>query len=240
MRCSAASRRATVSVSERIVSLKLATSENPNIRTVYELVGKITTIWNQVEELWYLKFTVLMAETERAKVDAIYGMFQTGALQRQLIMTVAPIALKFDVQALKDRDPNHHTRRRLLKRIGRLNADTSALAGRRNTVIHTAFEVWGSRIVSRGGHKVSKLRDEKNVAGHLVILEEDVTLHYLDLLDLRDEVLDWSDPGGREGVRHSRQLLGLPSLEDARKAERERLLKAVALRKKAPPQTSTG
>ena len=45
--------------------------DNPQLRRVFELVGESTTLWNQVEELWFLIFTCLMHETAREKTDAI-------------------------------------------------------------------------------------------------------------------------------------------------------------------------
>ena len=206
------------------------------IRRIYELVGEVTTTWNQVEELWYLCFTCLMANTAREKTDAIYDMFQTGAMQRQLFMKVAPIALKFDVAELKSRSSEHHTRRRLLKRAGQLNSKTNELTGRRNAVIHTAFEDWHiTGIVAMGPHKASKLRDEKNHIRYLTELNEDSTLLILDLADLRDIFIDWLEPGGRQRRDEIARKAGFLVPEDKRIAERARLLQAVAQRKLLPP-----
>jgi hypothetical protein len=209
------------------------------LRRIYELVGEAATTWNQVENLWYLMFTVLMAETDRDKTDAIYDMFQTGAMQRQLFMRVAPIALKYDVDELRLRNPEHHTRRRILKRVGQLNAKTNDLAGKRNAVIHTGFEDWGSRIVAMSPHKASKLRDEDYLR-YLNELVEDSTLLVIDLADLRDMFLDWHQPGAREGRLEIMRKAGFRALEDERKAERARLLLAVAQRKPLPPLPSEG
>ena len=137
-----------------------------------------------METLWYLLFTGLMHPTDRTKTDVVFAQFQTGAMQRQMIMAVAPVALAFDVLELKNRNPDHHARRRMLRMFGQLNARTSAIAGRRNGVVHAAFVPWGfDRVMAfSNGPKISKLRDEDHVR-YLNELIEDTVLLAHDLVD---------------------------------------------------------
>jgi hypothetical protein len=209
---------------------------------IYELVGESTTRWNQVEELWYLIFTALMHEADRAKVDVIYDVFHAGALQRQLIMAVAAVALKFDVREARRRNPEHRLRRCLLRRLGQLHARTNALAGRRNAVVHSAFELGGGlgnpwQTVAIGPHKRSKIADEDHLP-YLIHLTEDATLLAYDLADLRDLFLDWLEPGARERRNELLRQQGLLSPADARKEARDKILQAVAARTPPPPPPS--
>jgi len=211
---------------------------NPKLRRIYEIVGEATTIWNEVEELWYLIFTCLMRETERAKVDAIYDMFTASALQRQLVMKVAPIALAFEVPELKRRNQEHHMRRRLLRRVGQLYSQTNEISGRRNAVVHTAFEEAGQfQIGARSPHKPSKLRDEDHLK-YLGELIQDTMLLVIELAELRDVFLDWIEPGARERRQRIMQQTRQRVPEETRQRAKEELLQAVARREQRPPQPS--
>ena len=208
------------------------------LRQTYELVGEATTAWNQVEGLWFLIFTALMRDTERDITDALYDMFQTGAMQRQLIMKVAPIALKYDLKGLKRQNPDHQIRKKLLTRTGQLNAETNGIVSRRNAMTHTAFEDWGGpTLIAISPHKASKLRNEDHIR-YLTELIEDTTLLLINLADLRDMFIDWLDPGSRERSNEIMRRAGYRVLEDERNKERERLLQAVALRTPPPPLPS--
>ncbi|WP_374397714.1 hypothetical protein [Sphingopyxis sp.] len=214
----------------------------PVIRRIYELVGEATTAWNQVETLWYLIFTGLMDRTERAKVDAIFSMFQTGALQRQLIMTVAPIALKFEVSELRRRNPEHHVRRRMLREIGRLNAKTNDLAGHRNATVHTAFEDWGAAgIHAIGIHRRSRIADQPDKLRYLSELVEDITLLVYELDELRYLMIDWlRTPQEREDKKvgdASMRTLGILLPEDDLRMAKAALLAIVSQRKSPPPSS---
>ena len=63
--------------------------EQPEVREVLELVGKIASSWNVIELDWYLILTGLMHETPRPMVDHIYKFFITGAMQRDFVIHVA-------------------------------------------------------------------------------------------------------------------------------------------------------
>jgi hypothetical protein len=198
---------------------------------LHRLVGEATTLWNQAETLWYLIFTLLMADTARDKVDVIYAQFQTGARQRQLILAVSSKALNFDPAKLKS-DPTELKRKCLRDRIGQLNATTNDLASKRNAVIHTAFEIaeWiiPPRIVALGTHKRSRLADT-DVMITLASLIRDTSLLVLDLADFRDDLID-EFVAPKYSADLPRQQLGLPSLKVLRQREREKLLQqAVAL-----------
>jgi hypothetical protein len=203
---------------------------------IFQLVGESTTLWNQVEELWYLIFTVLMDETDRDKTDAIYDLFHSGNRQRELIMRVAPIALRSDIAELKKSNPDHLARRDFLAAIGKYHTATNTLAGRRNAVVHTAFEAWESPtkpILATNPHKPSKLRDGDHVP-YLTELIQDTTLLVLDLADLREDLIKWNQPNWTGPWPIQGSLLP----RDIRKAERDRILQVVAQRKPHRPRSS--
>ena len=167
-------------------------------------------------------------------------MFFSGQRQRELIMRVAPIALKFDVAELKIRNEDHLLRKKLLATLGQMHARTNDQASRRNAVVHTAFEWWGGptqRIVAMSPSKPSKLRDE-DAFRYLSELVEDTTLLVLDLADLREEFIIWIDPAQAPPSPWATRIPGYREPKDVRKEERARILQAVALRKPLPPLPS--
>ncbi|HEY6897384.1 MAG TPA: hypothetical protein VI279_08975 [Rhodocyclaceae bacterium] len=105
-------------------------------------VGFANLLWNKVEVLWYLYFTVLMRETERPRVDAIYRSHDTGNKKRALILTVAEQVLKSNVPGLAEV-------REAIRR-------TNEAARTRNALMHADFHLVmdGGTVnvaVSRGG-----------------------------------------------------------------------------------------
>lgn len=185
--------------------------------------------------------TGLIPGADRAVIDAIYNMFQTGSMQRQLITTIAPITLQFDPKELRARNPEHHARRRVLKRIGQLNARTNALSGKRNATVHTIFEIFEAavppRIVAINPSKPSKLAGQ-DFQAYLTHLIQDTTILVIDLADLRDDFVEQNDPGHRDRFRQLAQRAGFRILSDERKILKEELLEAVQKRNPLPPLTS--
>ena len=192
------------------------------LRRTYELVGEATTVWNQAEEIWSLIFDALMYEADVFKRRAIYGWIQTGAQQRQLTMTLVPIALRFDVEGLKKREPIERDRRWLQRQIGRLNAITNILAGRRNAVIHSMigpseFE-WPPVVVARDGHRPSRLSG-KDIEAELVSLILDTSDLIIRLLDARNGIVNAIDPGTHQIPWRHQRLHGFLTPEDGRTME---------------------
>jgi hypothetical protein len=202
------------------------------LRRAYELTGEVTTLWSQAESIWYLIFTCLMPETEPSKVDAIFGQFQTGRAQRELIIAVAKAALDSEPKIYR-KDPKARFRKRLLNRIGQLHDQTARLSNRRNEAAHAAFEVSYSvippRILATGVYKASTLQG-KDIIPELEDSVDEVSLLVLDLLDLRGDFLDF-EHGGEDPPQPIRQRLGRQPARDERKAERARILQAAVLRK---------
>lgn len=211
------------------------------LKEIHALVGEASSLWNQVEELWYLIFTCLMRGADRAVIDAIYNMFPTGSMQRQLITTIAPIVLQFDLKELQARNPEHHARRRLLKRIGQLNATTNALSGKRNLTVHTIFEILEvavpPKIVAINPSKPSNLQGI-DFQEYLTQLIQDTTILVIDLADLRDDFIEQNDPGHRDRFRQLAQSAGLRILADERKVLRAKLHEAVQKRSLLKPLKS--
>jgi hypothetical protein len=210
---------------------------NPILREIYELVGEATTAWNQVEELWYLIFTVLMHDTQREKADAIYDQFNAGSQQRELTMRIAPIALAHDPNS---DDPEQVTRAKLLASLKTFPERTRTLATRRNAVMHSAFLQLGGpfQIVAMSPHKASKLRDEKDYSLYLTALIEDTTLLGLDLADLREDFIGWNDPSSLLPKPWKDHIPGYREPKLLRSEERARILQAKAQRQGSPPQPS--
>lgn len=93
-------------------------------RKVFELVGRITAAWNEIEIVWYLIYTCMLHEAPREKIDLIYRQFVTGRAQRQFVIALADVAFKAD----------HHQIYRTA--MGKLFARTGELSGLRNALIH--------------------------------------------------------------------------------------------------------
>lgn len=198
--------------------------QSQGLREIYELVGELTTTWNQAEELWYLCFTGLMRETPREQVDTVYNFLQTGAQQRQLTLAVADAALPFDKVSWK-RDDKQRQASKLRKRIGKINADTNDLAGKRNAYVHAAFEIPDYLInpvlVAIAPSRPTKLTGPDYAAGLRQILLK-LQILICDLADLRDDLGDYVEAESSERVR---RLAGLPLLRPLRQVERERIQK---------------
>jgi hypothetical protein len=90
-------------------------------------IGLANLLWNKLEVLWYLYFTVLMNGTGRSQVDAIYRSHDTGNKKRSLIGSVASEVLKSDHPALEV----------VRALIGRTNDAAST----RNALVHADFYI---------------------------------------------------------------------------------------------------
>ncbi len=97
------------------------------LKEIYALIGAIALHWSEVEELWYLIFTGLMADTPREQTDAIFFLFETGKRQRDLIISVAKATFKPDKQ-----NRPHKT----MRQIGQLINKTETLSPKRNAAVH--------------------------------------------------------------------------------------------------------
>lgn len=211
------------------------------LKEIHALVGEASSLWNQAEELWYLIFTGLMAGTDRDVTDAIFKMFKTGAMQRQLITTVAKVSLAFDVQKLRAKDPEHQARRRLLKRVGQLHACTNDLAGKRNAITHAIYEIWDiARPPFISGLPLSKLSEAhaSDNKTYLKYLIQDITILVIDLADLRDDFIERTNPGHRNMLLGIAQRGGYQTREVQRKTLRAELREAVKMRIALPPLPS--
>ncbi|MGE8940481.1 hypothetical protein ACO2I3_01070 [Leptospira interrogans] len=163
------SKKPTSKVVEAVVSAKgqstaLFHSGSAEIERIYALVGRIALSWNEVDLLWYLILTVLMKDTPREQVDAIFHLFQTGAAQRTMIMAVNGTLPEQDI---------------VRKRIGSLHAKTNDASGDRNAAIHALvmeypnIALGGTEIrVAPGSHPTKK----NKLAGKNVERELQTTL----------------------------------------------------------------
>ena len=186
------------------------------------MVGYCSTSWNQVEEFWHLIFTCILSTTPRQVTDTIWAQFRAGALQRELLMAVVEPALPFDRKKLRH-DKVQQLRRKIRTEIGRLNARTNNLAGRRNAAIHTAFEIIPTvplKIGAIGAYKPSKLAGQ-NIVVALERLSWETDILVYDLVDLRDDFTEkLLGQASFDGVRRQ---AGLPIPRDERNRERDRL-----------------
>lgn len=98
---------------------------NPQLRQTLQRVGQITVCWNDIEQNWYLIYTILVHELPRNKADVMYRQFRTSAAQREFIQHIAGVA--FDAET------------DLLKAIGKLKTRTDEIAGMRRDVAHADF-----------------------------------------------------------------------------------------------------
>jgi hypothetical protein len=90
-------------------------------------IGLANLLWNNLEVLWYLYFTLLMSGTGRSQIDAIYRSHDTGNKKRTLIGSVASEVLKGDLPALEV--------------VGALIGRTNNAASTRNALIHANFYI---------------------------------------------------------------------------------------------------
>lgn len=99
---------------------------------IVSLIGEITLHWSEVEELWYLLFTIFMPSTPREQVDAVFSLFDTGKRQRDLVRTVAAALYKPD---------SCNRPHKIMKQIGRLMSKTETVSPKRNAAIHAKFMI---------------------------------------------------------------------------------------------------
>lgn len=90
-------------------------------------IGFANLLWNKLEVLWYLYFTVVMERIGRAEIDAIYRSHDTGNKKRALIAAVASEVLKSDLVALEA--------------VLKLIRCTNDAASTRNALIHADFQI---------------------------------------------------------------------------------------------------
>ncbi len=156
---------------------------------LFLLTGKSVLLWGQVELLWYLIFTTLLASTPRATSDAIFFNLHSGAQQRDLILSVADTVHKPDANGR----PN-----KFRKQLGKLQSKTNDLAGMRNAIAHAQLvviydqETGGMRpAVSPGSHPHKKNR----LSSKDVILElRDLTLSLESLISDLERYLNSTQP----------------------------------------------
>lgn len=121
------------------------------LHRIYAMVGEATTAYNAAEQLWFLIFQLLLRPLSLKTSTAIYGLFKTGNLQRQLAMAVAGTVLEGEER----------------EAIGKLHARTNDLASRRNDVIHAIIRIGGPldkpQIQASGVHAVPKLASKDNI-----------------------------------------------------------------------------
>ena len=113
----------------------------PQVQRILELIGLVTTSWNEVESLWYLIYTCLLHEAPRKKVDQIYKQFQPGSAQRQFVMALADVAFSSEPEFRKE--------------TGKLNAETNKIASLRNNVIHGLY--WFDPLNGPAGLRVAPM-----------------------------------------------------------------------------------
>lgn len=111
------------------------------------------------------------------------------------------------------------------------------MSGRRNAVVHTAFE-WSqwqsSQVIAISPNKPSKLSGVDHQR-YLTELIEDTLLLVLDLADLREDFIEWLDPAAKGPKPWKAHIPGYREPRDVRQEERDRVLQAVAQRKPLPP-----
>lgn len=61
------------------------------LRRTYEMIGRMTAAWNDVDLLWELIFTCILHEPPRATTDVLLQQFYTSATKRRMIMAVANV-----------------------------------------------------------------------------------------------------------------------------------------------------
>lgn len=155
--------------------------EIPRVKEVLELIGLITITWNSIESLWYLIFTCLLHETPRGKVDRIFKQFNSGALQRQMIMSLADVTFPEESSEFK-------------KELKILRDKTNELSALRNDITHGVYffdplnGVPGLRIapmgsMNRRANKLSEVGTE--LVSELNTVFERLDTHEKELDDFR-------------------------------------------------------
>jgi hypothetical protein len=170
------------------------------LNRVHTLVGRITTDFSSIEQLWYLIFTALLHDTPRPAVDAIFNQHRIGAAQRQLILDVANAVLPGDSK--------------LRLSITQLCGRTANLSVRRNAVVHSVFYVAEfiipPRIAAAGISKPSGMKTAGIETEIADIYREVVSLE-LDMQQLRLEAMRTLPPGLIVGFDFDAQMQQLES-----------------------------
>lgn len=94
----------------------------PRINHILSLVGGLTMKWNEAELVWFLIYTGLVYQLPRDVAEAIFKRHATGNGQRELILSVARVALKGHPEILQFLDS--------------ARKETNNLAIERNDIIH--------------------------------------------------------------------------------------------------------
>jgi hypothetical protein len=89
---------------------------------VLMLIGRMIMAWNSAETIWFLIYTCLVHELPRPVAEAIFKRNQTGNSQRDLILTIASVALS-----------NHKD---ILSFLNSAKTETNNLAVERNDIVH--------------------------------------------------------------------------------------------------------
>ncbi|EAS50905.1 hypothetical protein SI859A1_01031 [Aurantimonas manganoxydans SI85-9A1] len=108
----------------------------------FELIGKVTTSWNEVDNVWHQIYLQLMADTPQEKANAIFKIFVTGQAQRDLVMKVAGVSLSGHTDTLRE--------------LGRLQAKTNDVSSHRNSVVHGRIGI----SLNDGGSEVTVIRGD--------------------------------------------------------------------------------
>jgi hypothetical protein len=96
-------------------------------RHSYELIGRATVAWNDVELLWMTLFLTFL-DAPRAQADATYHSLRAFAAQRDMTVSLGRSRLN-GIPALDALD----------RRLGQLSAATGKAAGDRNAIAHAKF-----------------------------------------------------------------------------------------------------
>lgn len=89
---------------------------------ILALIGRMVMAWNEAELVWFLIYTCLVHQLPRPTAEAIIKRQPTGNAQRDLILTVAAVAL--------EKCPE------ILAFLNRARTETNNLAIERNDIIH--------------------------------------------------------------------------------------------------------
>jgi hypothetical protein len=95
---------------------------SPGTEHALALVGKMVMAWNRLELTWFLIYTCLVYQLPRETAEAIFKRHTTGNGQRELIMTIARVALR----------PHPE----ILTFLESASKETNNIATERNDIIH--------------------------------------------------------------------------------------------------------
>src|SRR5947207_4646055 len=99
-------------------------SDQPSERNTYELIGRVTVAWNDVELLWMTLYLAFL-DAPRKQADAAYHSLKVFAAQREITYRLGMLALEGNSA--------------LLKELGDLYDETGKASGDRNAVSHAKY-----------------------------------------------------------------------------------------------------